>query len=46
MFGEKVVFLLKDIKEYVDIVNVFCRLEFLMDVVKEFVEIDVDVFWV
>ncbi|PDZ19901.1 CoA-binding protein [Bacillus cereus] len=42
---EKAVSSLKDIKEHVDIVNVFRRSEFLMDVAKEFVEIDADVFW-
>ncbi|MEH7667341.1 CoA-binding protein [Bacillus sp. JJ689] len=45
VLGEKAVSSLKDIKEHVDIVNVFRRLEFLMDVAKEFVEIDADVFW-
>lgn len=45
VLGEKAVSLLKDIKEHVDIVNVFRRSEFLMDVAKEFVEIDADVFW-
>ncbi|HFK1399989.1 CoA-binding protein [Bacillus cereus] len=45
VLGEKAVFSLKDIKEHVDIVNVFRRSEFLMDVAKEFVEIDADVFW-
>ncbi|MBG9617096.1 CoA-binding protein [Bacillus cereus] len=45
VLGEKAVSSLKDIKEHVDIVNVFRRPEFLMDVAKEFVEIDADVFW-
>lgn len=45
VLGEKAVSSLKDIKEHVDIVNVFRRSEFLMDVAKEFVEIDADVFW-
>ena len=45
VLGEKAVASLKDIKEHVDIVNVFRRSEFLMDVAKEFVEIDADVFW-
>lgn len=45
VLGEKAVPSLKDIKEHVDIVNVFRRSEFLMDVAKEFVEIDADVFW-
>ena len=35
---------LKDIEGH-DIVNVFRRSEFLMDVAKEFVEIDADIFW-
>ncbi|HDR6999756.1 CoA-binding protein [Bacillus cereus] len=45
VLGEKAVSSLKDIKEHVDIVNVFRRSEFLMDVAKEFAEIDADVFW-
>lgn len=45
VLGEKAVPTLKDIQEHVDIVNVFRRSEFLMDVAKEFVEIDADVFW-
>ncbi|MHC2831620.1 CoA-binding protein [Bacillus sp. F9_6S_D1_P_5] len=45
VLGEKAVSSLKDIKEHVDIVNVFRRSEFLMDIAKEFVEIDADVFW-
>ncbi|PFQ26782.1 CoA-binding protein [Bacillus cereus] len=45
VLGEKAVSSLKDIKEHVDIVNVFRRSEFLMAVAKEFVEIDADVFW-
>lgn len=45
VLGEKAIASLKDIKEHVDIVNVFRRSEFLMDVAKEFVEIDADVFW-
>jgi len=45
VLGEKAVSSLKDIEEHVDIVNVFRRSEFLMDVAKEFVEIDADVFW-
>ncbi|PDY93839.1 CoA-binding protein [Bacillus anthracis] len=45
VLGEKAVASLKDIKEHFDIVNVFRRSEFLMDVAKEFVEIDADVFW-
>ncbi|EEL49907.1 MULTISPECIES: CoA-binding protein [Bacillus cereus group] len=45
VLGEKAVSSLKDIKEHIDIVNVFRRSEFLMDVAKEFVEVDADVFW-
>ncbi|PFJ15170.1 CoA-binding protein [Bacillus cereus] len=45
VLGEKAVSSLKDIKEHVDIVNVFRRSEFLMDVAKEFIEIDADIFW-
>ncbi|KGN04543.1 CoA-binding protein [Clostridium haemolyticum NCTC 8350] len=45
VLGEKAIASLKDIKEHADIVNVFRRSEFLMDVAKEFVEIDADVFW-
>lgn len=45
VLGEKAVSSLKDIKEHVDIVNVFRRSEFLMGVAKEFAEIDADVFW-
>lgn len=36
---------LKDIEGHVDIVNVFRRSEFLMEVAKEFAEIDADIFW-
>ncbi|HEK9102162.1 CoA-binding protein [Bacillus pfraonensis] len=45
VLGEKAVPSLKDIKEHVDIVNIFRRSEFLMDIAKEFVEIDADIFW-
>lgn len=43
--GEKAVKSLKDIKGRIDIVNVFRRSEHLMDVAKDFAEIDADVFW-
>lgn len=43
--GTKAVASLKDIKGHVDIVNVFRRSEQLLDVAKEFIEIDADVFW-
>lgn len=45
VLGVKAVPSLKDIEGHVDIVNVFRRPEFLMDIAKEFVEIDADVFW-
>ena len=45
VLGEKAVSSLTEIKEHIDIVNVFRRSEFLMDVAKEFVEVDADVFW-
>ncbi|MEH7237357.1 CoA-binding protein [Bacillus sp. JJ1562] len=43
--GVKAVKSLKDIEGHIDIVNVFRRSEHLMDVAKEFDEIDADVFW-
>ncbi|MDR4886372.1 CoA-binding protein [Bacillus sp. HNG] len=43
--GVKAVKSLKEIKGHIDIVNVFRRSEYLMDVAKDFVEIDADVFW-
>jgi len=43
--GIKAVPSLKDIKGHVDIVNVFRRSEELLDVAKEFTDIDADVFW-
>ncbi|MGF9964196.1 CoA-binding protein [Bacillus rhizoplanae] len=45
VLGERAVKSLAEIKEHVDIVNVFRRSEFLMDVAKEFVEIEADTFW-
>jgi uncharacterized protein len=45
VFGKKAVASLKDIEGHVDIVNVFRRSEQLLDVAKEFLEIDADVFW-
>lgn len=45
ILGVKAVASLKDIEGHVDIVDVFRRSEFLLDVAKEFVEIDADVFW-
>ncbi|WP_010282174.1 CoA-binding protein [Bacillus timonensis] len=43
--GVKAVNSLKDIEGHVDIVNVFRRSEHLMDVAKEFGQVDADVFW-
>lgn len=43
--GVKAVASLKDIDGHVDIVNVFRKSEQLLEVAKEFVEIDADVFW-
>ncbi|MDP4163335.1 MAG: CoA-binding protein [Bacillota bacterium] len=43
--GVKAVSSLKEIKGHIDIVNVFRRSEHLMDVAKEFIEIDADIFW-
>jgi predicted CoA-binding protein len=43
--GVKAVATLKDIEGHVDIVNVFRRSEQLLDVAKEFDEVDADVFW-
>jgi predicted CoA-binding protein len=45
VLGVKAVGSLKDINGHVDIVNVFRRSEHLLDVAKEFLEIDSDVFW-
>lgn len=45
VLGEKAVKSLTEIKEPVDIVNVFRRSEFLMDVAKEFVQIEASTFW-
>lgn len=45
VLGKKAVASLKDIKGHVDIVNVFRRSEHLLDVAKEFLEIDADVYW-
>jgi predicted CoA-binding protein len=43
--GVKAVASLKDIEGHIDIVNVFRRSEQLLDVAKEFLEVDADVFW-
>ncbi|MBA4538517.1 CoA-binding protein [Bacillus aquiflavi] len=45
VLGVKAVASLKDIKDHVDIVNVFRRSEYLPEIAKEFAEIDADVFW-
>ena len=45
ILGKKAVKSLKDIEGHVDIVNVFRRSEHLMDVAKEFVQIDADIYW-
>lgn len=45
VFGVPSVASLKDIEGHVDIVNVFRRSEHLLEVAKEFDEIDADVFW-
>ncbi|HDX9590982.1 TPA: CoA-binding protein [Bacillus pseudomycoides] len=45
VLGEKAVKSLTEIKEPVDIVNVFRRSEFLMDVAKEVVLIEARTFW-
>ncbi|MCE4047696.1 MULTISPECIES: CoA-binding protein [Bacillaceae] len=45
VLGMKAYKSLTDIKEHVDIVNVFRRSEFLPEVAAEFEKIDADVFW-
>ena len=45
VLGVKAVASLKDIKGHVDIVNIFRRSEFVMDLAKEFMEIDAEIFW-
>ncbi|MCM3161410.1 CoA-binding protein [Metabacillus litoralis] len=45
VLGQKAVANLTDIKEHIDIVNVFRRSEHLLDVAKEFLQIDADVYW-
>lgn len=45
VLGVKAVDRLKEIDGHVDIVNVFRRSEYLIEVAKEFAEIDADVFW-
>ncbi len=43
--GVKAVKSLKEISGHVDIVNVFRRSEQVMDIAKEFLQIDADIFW-
>jgi len=45
VLGKKAYKSLTDIKEHVDIVNVFRRSEFLPEVAEQFEKIDADVFW-
>ena len=45
VLGVKAIGSLKELNEHVDIVNVFRRSEFVMDLAKDFLEIDADVFW-
>lgn len=45
VLGVKAVKSLKEIEGHVDIVNVFRRSEYLMDVAQEFAEIHADIFW-
>ncbi|MBS4173012.1 CoA-binding protein [Bacillus sp. FJAT-49736] len=45
VLGVPAVSSLKEIEGHIDIVNVFRRSEFLLEIAKEFAEIDADVFW-
>jgi len=45
VLGQKAVASLTEIKEHVDIVNVFRRSEHLLEVAQEFLKIDADVYW-
>ena len=45
VLGEKAVASLSEIKEHIDIVNVFRRSEFLPAIAREFAEIDANIFW-
>lgn len=45
VLGVKAVPSLKEIEGHVDIVNVFRRSEYLLDLAKEFLQIQADVFW-
>ncbi|PAE22410.1 CoA-binding protein [Bacillus sp. 7504-2] len=45
VLGVKAVKSLKEIEGHVDVVNVFRRPEHLMEIAKEFAEIDAEIFW-
>ncbi|TKC19255.1 CoA-binding protein [Robertmurraya kyonggiensis] len=45
VLGVKAVKSLKEIEGHIDVVNVFRRPEHLMDVAKEFADIDAEIFW-
>ncbi|MED4015219.1 CoA-binding protein [Sutcliffiella cohnii] len=45
VLGVKALSSLAEIEGHVDIVNVFRRSEYLLDVAKDFVNIDADIFW-
>jgi uncharacterized protein len=45
VLGVKAVKSLKEIEGHIDVVNVFRRSEHLMDVAKEFDEVDAEIFW-
>ncbi|MDF1509042.1 CoA-binding protein [Robertmurraya sp. DFI.2.37] len=45
VLGVKAVKTLKEIEGHVDIVNVFRRPEHLMEIAKDFAEIDAEIFW-
>lgn len=45
VLGVKAVKSLKEIEGHIDVVNVFRRPEHLMDVAKEFDEVDAEIFW-
>ncbi|PMC38633.1 CoA-binding protein [Bacillus sp. UMB0899] len=45
VLGQKAVGRLSEIKDHVDIVNVFRRSEHLLEVAQEFLKIDADVYW-
>ncbi|MBD1379352.1 CoA-binding protein [Bacillus sp. IB182487] len=45
VLGVKAYSSLKEIEGHIDIVNVFRRSEHLLEVAKEFLEIDADVYW-